>query len=259
MPDVVKNRGIYVEPQEWNKLINDPDVLVLDTRNDYEVSLGTFDAANLINPMTKTFRDFPTYVDQNLLPMLDKDDNRDSSSSSSSSSSDSSDNRSSTNPVSIDKKKIAMFCTGGIRCETASAFLRERGVEQVYHLKGGILKYLETVTGDDSKWKGECFVFDERVTVTEGLKRGHCVLCRGCRMPLTLDDLKSPHHEEGVTCVYCYDKISDKSKKRCRERSLQIQLSKSRNEKHLGYEYQAKNNNSNDDENSKNIESIRVN
>lgn len=192
--------GSYVKPEDWNKIIADPEVIVLDTRNDYEVDVGTFKGA--VNPNTKTFREFPEFVQKYLDPRK--------------------------------HKKVAMFCTGGIRCEKASSYMMMAGFEEVYHLEGGILKYLENVPVDESQWEGECFVFDQRVAVKHGLDEGDTELCHGCRRPLTPEDLSSPHYEPGVTCSYCHDVLTPKQLSRARERQFQIQLAKSRNEKHLG-------------------------
>ncbi len=191
--------GTYVEPERWNDLISDPEVLVLDTRNDYEVQIGTFQRAS--NPGTKIFREFPEFV------------------------------------KGIDKtkhKKVAMFCTGGIRCEKASAYMLSQGFEEVYHLKGGILKYLETVPSEESLWEGECFVFDKRIAVRHGLQEGHFESCHGCRRPISDDDTKSPLYERGVSCQHCYNSMTDKQKKSARQRQRQEDLAQSRGEKHIG-------------------------
>ncbi len=192
--------GTYVAPQDWNALISDPDTLVIDTRNDYETAIGTFRGA--IDPKTKSFRDFPDWVKNNT--------------------------------GLHNKPKIAMYCTGGIRCEKATAFMKEQGFEEVYHLKGGILKYLEEVPQEQSLWDGACFVFDDRVSVTHGLQEGEHTLCHACRQPLTPEDLTSPHHEEGVSCVHCHDTRTEEDRKRYRQRQQQIELAKKRGERHLG-------------------------
>ncbi|PSF39077.1 hypothetical protein C7H19_03235 [Aphanothece hegewaldii CCALA 016] len=166
--------GTYVTPQEWNNLIEDPDVLVIDTRNSYEVDIGTF--KNAVNPNTHSFREFPDYVNHNLNPNQ--------------------------------YKKVAMFCTGGIRCEKASSFLLKQGFTEVYHLKGGILKYLEEINPDESLWEGECFVFDERVAVTHGLAQGSHQMCLGCGHPINDTDQASPHYQDGISCPYCYDRLT---------------------------------------------------
>jgi len=192
--------GTYVKPTEWNDLISDPDVLVVDTRNDYEVGIGTF--KNALNPNTETFRDFPQYVKNNLDPKK--------------------------------HKKIAMFCTGGIRCEKSTAYLKEQGFEDVYHLEGGILKYLEEVPEENSLWEGECFVFDNRVVVNHSLERGSYDQCYACRWPITEEDKLKPEYQAGVSCHQCIDKMSDKQKQRFQDREKQVQLAKSRGEAHIG-------------------------
>jgi len=198
--DPLKTVGTYIKPKEWNDLISDPDVLLVDTRNDYEVDIGTFKGA--INPHTDTFRDFPSYVKEQLDPNK--------------------------------HKKVAMFCTGGIRCEKSTAFLREQGFEEVYHLEGGILKYLEEVPADNSMWDGECFVFDNRVSVGHGLEPGDYQLCHACRMPLSAEDRQNEHFQEGLSCHHCFDKVTDKQRKRFQERQHQLELAKERGEHHLG-------------------------
>ncbi|OHV75520.1 rhodanese-related sulfurtransferase [Ensifer sp. LCM 4579] len=192
--------GTYVEPRDWNALISDPDTLVIDTRNDYETAIGLFRGA--VDPKTKTFREFPDWI---------------------------------RNHGGLhNKPKIAMYCTGGIRCEKATAFMKEQGFEEVYHLKGGILKYLEEIPLEKSLWDGACFVFDERVSVTHGLQEGEHTLCHACRQPLTPEDLLSPLHEEGVSCVHCHDERSEEDRERYRERQRQIALAKTRGDRHLG-------------------------
>jgi UPF0176 protein len=192
--------GTYVKPQDWNALIDDPDVVLIDTRNDYEVGIGTFRGA--IDPHTTTFREFPAYVRQNFDPAKNR--------------------------------KVAMFCTGGIRCEKASAFMLKEGFEEVYHLQGGILKYLEQVPASESAWEGECFVFDNRVSVDQDLEKGHYDQCHGCRRPITEQDKLSPHYERGVCCPACYSSLSDDQKARFAERQKQIDLAAARNEMHIG-------------------------
>lgn len=192
--------GTYVEPQDWNALISDPDVTLVDTRNHYEYDVGTF--AGALNPNTESFRDFPEYVKTNLDPSKNK--------------------------------KVAMFCTGGIRCEKSTALLKEQGFDEVYHLKGGILKYLEEVPEQDSLWRGECFVFDNRVTVNHQLEKGSFDQCHGCRFPITEEDKKSPRYQVGVACPRCYDKLSDDQRTRFNERQRQIELAKQRDEVHIG-------------------------
>ena len=192
--------GTYVEPKDWNDLISDPDVTVVDTRNYYEYAIGTFKGAK--DPETTTFREFPKYVEDNLSPEKNK--------------------------------KVAMFCTGGIRCEKSTAYLKEQGFDEVYHLKGGILKYLEDVPQDDSLWEGECFVFDNRVAVGHDLKKGSYDQCHGCRHPITEEDKKSEKYIPGITCPRCFDKQTPEQRQRFSERQKQIQLAKARNEKHIG-------------------------
>ena len=203
--DPNKHVGTYVEPRDWNELISDPDVLLLDTRNKYEVEIGSF--AGAINPSTDSFREFPEYVKGQLEPSK--------------------------------HKKVAMFCTGGIRCEKSTAYLREQGFEEVYHLKGGILKYLEEVPESESKWYGECFVFDNRVTVNHRLERGSFDQCHACRMPITEQDKLSEHYQPGVSCHYCIDKHSPDQHTRYAERERQIELAKRRGEEHLGQSVKA--------------------
>ena len=192
--------GAYVEPEDWDKLIADPDVLLIDTRNNYEVQVGTFKSA--VNPNTDTFREFPNYVKQNLDPAK--------------------------------HKKVAMFCTGGIRCEKSTAYLKEQGFDEVYHLKGGILKYLEKVPEEQSSWQGECFVFDDRVTVDHQLYSGTYDQCHACRLPITEEDKQSEHYQQGVSCPHCFDKHTPSQKRRFQEREKQIQLARQRGEAHLG-------------------------
>jgi len=192
--------GTYVKPKDWNALISDPDVILVDTRNDYEVEIGTFQGA--LDPKTKTFREFPQYVADNL------DKNR--------------------------HKKVAMFCTGGIRCEKSTAYMKEQGFDEVYHLEGGILKYLEEVPQAESLWQGECFVFDNRVTVDHQLQKGNFDQCHACRRPITEDDKHSPHYQAGVSCHHCYDEYSTEQKQRFSQREKQIQLARKRGEEHLG-------------------------
>jgi len=192
--------GTYVAPKDWNAIISDPEVLVLDTRNDYEYLIGTFKGA--IDPNTDTFREFPEFVANNYAPET--------------------------------HKKVAMFCTGGIRCEKASSFMLQQGYEEVYHLKGGILKYLEEVPEEESLWEGECFVFDDRVAVTHGLKIGQYTLCRGCRWPLSAQDVLSEHYIEGICCDRCFDVLSEDKRSRLEERQKQKLLAEARGETHLG-------------------------
>ena len=198
--DPLKVVGTYVKPENWNDLISDPEVILIDTRNDYEFQVGSFKDA--VNPNTDSFREFPEYVKEN----LDKNKHQ----------------------------KVAMFCTGGIRCEKSTAYLKEQGFDNVYHLEGGILKYLEHVDADDSLWQGECFVFDERVTVNHDLEPGSYDQCHACRLPITEQDMQDEKYQAGVSCPYCFDKISDTAKKRFAEREKQMQLAKKRGEFHLG-------------------------
>lgn len=192
--------GTYVKPEDWNQLISDPDVLLVDTRNEYEVQIGTF--KNAINPQTRSFRDFPQYVKKNLNPHKEK--------------------------------KVAMFCTGGIRCEKATAYLKEQGFDDVYHLEGGILKYLQEVPEEESLWQGECFVFDNRVTVNHRLEAGSYDQCHACRMPITPEDKLNPAWVKGISCPHCSGKHSDRQIARFREREKQSQLASKRGESHIG-------------------------
>ncbi|MGZ8272134.1 MAG: oxygen-dependent tRNA uridine(34) hydroxylase TrhO [Methylophilus sp.] len=192
--------GTYVKPEDWNDLISDPDVILLDTRNDYEVHIGTFKGA--VDPKTTTFREFPKFVEEN----LDK----------------------------TKHKKVAMFCTGGIRCEKASSYMKQQGFEEVYHLQGGILKYLENVPKEQSMWEGECFVFDQRVAVKHGLEEGDYDQCYACRMPLSPEEMQSEQYTPGIACPHCYDKTSEEKKAALTERQRQVILAKKRGETHIG-------------------------
>jgi UPF0176 protein len=193
--------GDYVEPEDWNKLINRKDVLVIDTRNTYENAIGSF--KNSIQPETTNFREFPDWVNN-----LDKN---------------------------IDKNtEIAMFCTGGIRCEKASSLMKQQGFKNVSHLRGGILNYIETVHEQESLWQGECFVFDDRVSVDHKLNVGSYDMCHGCRMPITEDDKQSIKFLRGISCPNCFDNKTADQKKRYAERQKQIDLAKLRNKKHIG-------------------------
>ena len=204
--DPAANAGTYVDPQDWNALISDPDTIVIDTRNDYEVSMGSFRGA--IDPETPSFRDFPDWFRDRRDALLREG-----------------------KPT-----KVAMYCTGGIRCEKSTAFLAQEGVEDVFHLKGGILKYLETVPRDESLWDGECFVFDERVSVGHGLSQGSHVLCRACRRPVSEEGTKSPLYEEGVSCAACHSERSDQQRASARERHRQELLARERGQAHIGAE-----------------------
>jgi len=198
--DPRQSAGTYVAPKDWNALISDPETILIDTRNDYETGIGTF--KNAVDPATKTFREFPAYVEKNLDPAK--------------------------------HKKVAMFCTGGIRCEKSTAYLKELGFENVYHLQGGILKYLEDVPAEESLWEGECFVFDNRVSVDHSLVKGEHDQCHACRMPITEADKLSPEYEKGVSCPHCHDHSSPERKKRFQERERQMQLARQRGEAHIG-------------------------
>ena len=195
--------GKYLNVEEWNEFLNESDSMIIDTRNDYEVSIGTF--KNSINPKIKSFRNFPNWVQKNL---IDKKVSK--------------------------KSKIGMFCTGGIRCEKSTSYLKQLGFENVFHLDGGILKYLENVKPDENEWKGECFVFDYRVSLNNSLEKGEYEMCYACRMPLSKENKKNKHYLKGQSCEYCYDQTTIKQKKRFNEREKQIKLSKVRNLKHLG-------------------------
>ncbi|PAX59955.1 oxygen-dependent tRNA uridine(34) hydroxylase TrhO [Brunnivagina elsteri] len=192
LPEIspIQQLGTYVSPKDWNAIASDPDVIIIDTRNDYEVKIGTF--KNSVNPNTHSFRDFPEYVRQNLDPQK--------------------------------HKKVAMFCTGGIRCEKASAFMLSQGFPEVYHLKGGILKYLAEVPQEESIWEGECFVFDERIAVQHGLEPGTYDMCVGCGHPIDEEDKLSPHYEEGICCLYCYETLTNDKRGRLEEKKRQAGL-----------------------------------
>jgi UPF0176 protein len=194
--------GTYVKPKDWNKLISDPEVTLVDTRNEYEYEIGTFE--NALNPHTNSFREFPQYVKENLDPLKNK--------------------------------KVAMFCTGGIRCEKSTAYLKEQGFEEVYHLKGGILKYLEEVPQEETMWKGECFVFDDRVAVGHNLKKGKYDQCHACRFPITEEEKLSKMYTPGVSCPRCYDSTSEEQRLRFAEREKQVRLAEQRGEEHIGHD-----------------------
>ncbi len=200
--DPKREVGTYVQPEDWNALISDPDTVLIDTRNDYEVAIGTFEGA--VDPRTKSFSEFPEWF------------------------------REHREELAAGKTKFAMFCTGGIRCEKSTAFLKAEGIDDVYHLEGGILRYLENVPEAESKWQGECFVFDERVSVKHGLELGEMELCHACRRPISQDDMKSEHFIEAVSCPACYAERSDDDRARFAERQKQIGLAKKRGNQHIG-------------------------
>ena len=202
--DPAKGVGTYVEPADWNALIDDPDTIVIDTRNDYEVAIGSFKGA--IDPGTASFREFPRWFDAQRAALEAKGR----------------------------APRIAMFCTGGIRCEKSTAFAKAQGIDEVFHLKGGILNYLEHVPQEDSRWEGECFVFDERVSVKHGLAPGDHTLCRACRRPLAQGDLAHPHYREGVSCHRCYGDRTPEQRERYAERHRQARLANARGTTHIG-------------------------
>ena len=195
--------GEYINHKGWNALIEDKNTLLIDTRNSYEYAIGTF--KNSINPKTANFKEFPEWVNKQQFSETDKK-----------------------------QKKVAMFCTGGIRCEKASAFMKNEGFEKVYHLKGGILKYLEETETQNSLWQGECFVFDDRVSIKHDLSEGSYDLCHGCRMPITEQDKLSSHYVKGVSCSNCVNEKTSSQIKRYKTRQKQINLAKAKNKKHLG-------------------------
>lgn len=192
--------GTYVKPQDWNRLIDDPDVLVVDVRNEYEIAIGSF--AGAINPHTASFSDFPAWVN--------------------------------TDERLKSKPKVAMYCTGGIRCEKSTSYLRAQGFNEVFHLEGGILKYLETVPESESRWQGDCFVFDERVSVGHGLRHGQHEFCRACRHPLAAKDKLSEHYVEGISCSQCYAARTAEQKSAAAERQKQVALAERRKTTHIG-------------------------
>ena len=210
VPDVhpALNAGQYVKPQDWNALLAEPGVVLVDTRNDYEVAIGTFEGA--INPATRSFSELPGWVEREMAA------------------------GGRLAPVDGHKPRVAMFCTGGIRCEKSTAYLRAQGFEEVYHLEGGILKYLETMPEAQSRWQGECFVFDERVSVGHGLRPGDFTLCRSCRDPLSAEDRQSPLYELGVSCAHCHGRTSEAQKQGYRERQRQVELAAARHQPHIG-------------------------
>jgi UPF0176 protein len=204
--DPTEQVGLYVNPEDWNALINNPDVLLIDTRNDYEVEVGTFRGA--VDPRITTFREFPEYVKKHIDPQQ--------------------------------KPRIAMFCTGGIRCEKASAYMLQQGFPEVYHLQGGILKYLENVPEEESLWQGECFVFDQRVAVGHGLAPGHYELCYGCSRPITADAKNSAKYQAGISCPKCFESLTPEKRAAAMERQKQVALSVRRGEAHIGRKRKAK-------------------
>ena len=201
--DPTKSVGEYVNPEDWNSLLEEENILLIDTRNDYEYSIGSF--KDSINPKTQKFRDFPKWLKKQDFTQEDKNN-----------------------------KKVAMFCTGGIRCEKASSFMKNEGFKKVYHLKGGILKYFESVPKEKSLWDGECFVFDDRVSVKHDLSVGDYGMCHGCRMPITETDKTSQKYIRGVSCPNCYDQTTDEQKSRYMSRQKQVDIAKQRNQKHIG-------------------------
>jgi UPF0176 protein len=207
--DPTRMAGRYVKPQDWNRLLDDPDLVLVDTRNNYEVAIGSF--KNAVNPATKSFSELPGWVEKEMAEggrLAPASDGR--------------------------KPKVAMFCTGGIRCEKSTALLRAKGFDEVYHLEGGILKYLETMPLAQSRWQGECFVFDERVSVVHGLDIGNCMLCRSCREPLGPEDRCSPLFEPGVSCRHCHAGTTAQQKQGYRERQRQVDLAAARQQVHIG-------------------------
>ena len=202
--DPNKTVGQYVKPADWNALLTDPEVMVIDTRNDYEVAIGTFKGA--IDPKLKNFVQLPAWLDA----------------------------QEALQGEAAKKTKVAMFCTGGIRCEKSTALMKMRGFDEVYHLEGGILKYLEEIPPEQSLWQGDCFVFDERVSVGHGLGLGHHELCRSCRWPLSEEDKKSAHYVLGVSCAHCHDQRTSEQKAQMAERQRQVELAEARGEIHVG-------------------------
>ncbi len=200
--DPTRSVGTYIEPKDWNALISDPEVILVDTRNEYEYEIGTF--KNAINPHTESFREFPEFTKKNLDPKI--------------------------------HKKVAMFCTGGIRCEKSTAYLKQEGFQEVYHLKGGILNYLEKVPKEQTLWEGECFVFDDRVAVNHDLEKGKYDQCHACRFPITEEEKLSEKYVQGVSCHRCYDQTSEEQKQRYSEREKQMRLAEERGEPHIGHE-----------------------
>jgi len=202
LADPKKTVGTYVQPEDWNDLIAENDVLILDTRNTYEYSIGTF--KDSIQPSTTNFREFPQWVEELENSQIDKN------------------------------KKIAMFCTGGIRCEKASSLMKAKGFNNIFHLQGGILNYIEKIDEEHSMWEGECFVFDDRVALNQNLEVGSYDMCHGCRMPITQEDQVSPKYNRGISCPNCFDSKTPEQQKRYADRQKQIDLAKERGEKHIG-------------------------
>ncbi|PQQ03150.1 rhodanese-like domain-containing protein 7 [Prunus yedoensis var. nudiflora] len=219
MPAVspIEKVGKYVSPRDWNALISDPDTVVIDVRNNYETRIGKFKGA--VDPRTRAFREFPSWVEDEFQPSEPENGHSEAEVYGA--------NGSTENQLEISKPKtpqrVAMYCTGGIRCEKASSFLLSKGFEEVYHLEGGILKYLEEVPETESLWEGECFVFDKRVSVEHGLAQGTHKLCYGCKQPVSDADMESPQWEYGVSCPYCYSSKSDEEKERARARQRQFE------------------------------------
>jgi UPF0176 protein len=200
----VEQVGTYVPPQQWDALIRDPDTLVVDTRNAYEVAVGSF--AGAIDPGTQSFREFPAWVERQLRPLVEQ----------------------------RQPKAIAMFCTGGIRCEKSTAYLLQQGFTNVHHLKGGILRYLEEMPEADSSWQGECFVFDQRVSVNHQLEPGSYSLCHACGLPLSPAERQHPAYRQGVSCPHCIARFSEADRARFAERQRQMQLARERGQQHIG-------------------------
>ena len=207
LADPTKIVGEYVQPEDWNSLISQEDVLVLDARNTYEFSIGTFEKS--IQPETTNFREFPDWLEDLESSGVNKNN------------------------------KVAMFCTGGIRCEKASSLMKAKGFKNIYHLQGGILNYMEKVDAEDSLWKGECFVFDDRVALNHNLEVGSYDMCHGCRMPITDEDKLEEEYVRGVSCPNCFNKKTPDQKKRYADRQKQVDLAKLRNEKHIGAIFQS--------------------
>ena len=206
LPEISPNKSVgkYIKPEHWNDLISDKDLLLIDTRNSYEVSIGSFE--NSLNPKINSFREFPDWVTKNLI-------NKDPE---------------------IKNKKVAMFCTGGIRCEKSTSYLKSIGFDKVYHLEGGILKYLEKIPKNESKWKGSCFVFDYRVSVDHNLELGHYEMCFACRMPISSTDKMHKYFVQGESCHHCFKSSNEKQKKRFKERQKQIEISRKKEQFHIG-------------------------